>query len=119
MNRLLAILILISTVLLFSCSRNDDSRGDTDNSCYVQLFDGDNFTDDNIIVKGPGEFSALNKLPGVNKNWDDEADSFKSGKNTTVTFYTESDFKGDSVTYKDGAQEASIDEPGSMKITCK
>lgn len=114
------ILSLCSIFLLVSCSKDNgnNDQPDPDDACYVQLFDGDRYTDDNIIIKGAGEYANLENLPGATKNWDDEADSFKSGKNTTVTFYTEPDFKGESVTYRNGAEEPSMDEPRSMKITC-
>lgn len=114
------ILSLSSIFLLFGCSKNhdDNNQGEPDDSCYVQLFDGDNYTDDNIIVIGPGEYSNLSNLPGADKDWTNEADSFKSGKTTTVTFYTEPDFKGESMTYKGGDSNPSMDEPRSMKITC-
>lgn len=114
------ILFMFTSVLLFSCAKNDDPGNPEDpkGDCYVHLFDGDNFTDDNIVVKGPGEFSDLKNLPGAKKDWDDEADSFKSGKNTTVTFYSEPGFQGESVTYKNGDQKSSMDEPRSMKIVC-
>lgn len=111
-------ILFFSVTMLLSCAKNDNVEDPDGDECYVQLFDGDNYTDDNIIVKGPGEFADLSKLPGAYKNWDDEADSFKSGKNTTVTFYSEPNFEGESVTYKNGAQEPSIDEPRSMKIVC-
>lgn len=87
--------------------------------CAVHLFDGKNYKDDNIIVTGPGEFSDLSKLPNSKKDWNDEADSFKAGANAVVTFYTKTNFEGESVTYEKGAQKPKIDEPSSMKITCK
>lgn len=116
-------LFALSSFLLLSCAKDnnpgdDNGNDDPENSCYVILFDGDNYTDDTILVKGSGEFSNLNNLPNSDKDWDDEADSFKAGKNTTVTFYSEPDFKGESVTYEKGAQKPSVDEPRSMKIVC-
>lgn len=117
-------LSILSLFLLLSCHSNDDNNPPSDpqdpkGSCYVQLFDGDNYTDDTIVIDGPGEFSDLANLPGANKDWNDEADSFKSGANTTVTFWTRTGFEGGSITYEGGAQEPSVDEPSSMKITCK
>lgn len=118
---MLAMLVIFSTLMLLSCSKENDKddNGNNKSDCFVQLFDGDNYTDDNIIVKGPGEYSDLKNLPGANKNWTNEADSFKSGKNTTVTFYSEINFQGESVTFKNGEEKSSMNEPSSMKITCK
>lgn len=109
--------VLLSAIIL-SCKKGDDGKNSQDSPCFVQLFDGNNYTDDNIIIKGPGEYPNLRNLPGADKDWDDEADSFKSGKNTTVTFWPEPDFKGDPVTYGEGAERPSIDEPRSMRISC-
>lgn len=118
--------ILIAAIFGFSgfglqsCS-NDDNGNDpvgNDEECYVHLFDGDNYTDDNIVVKGPGDFPTLADLPGADKDWNDEADSFKAGENTTVTMWTKTNFQGDSIVYRKGAHEPSIDEPSSMKIRC-
>lgn len=86
--------------------------------CYVQLFDGKNYKDDNIIVKGPGEYPDLKNLPGSDKDWDDEADSFQSAPNTTITFYSKPNFAGKSVTYRGGAKKPAMEEPRSMKISC-
>ncbi len=87
--------------------------------CSVQLFDGDNFKDDNTIVQGPGEFPDLSKLPGATKNWDDEADSFKVAEGTVLTVWTIKNFEGDSVIYSGPMDVPSADEPRSMKIRCK
>lgn len=113
-------LFVLSVFLLANCSSDDDNNSPENPSsdCYVQLFDGDNFTDDNIVVDGPGEFSDLSDLPGASKNWNDEADSFKVGENTTVTMWSETGFEGESVTYGGGTEETSGIEPSSMKIKC-
>ena len=79
-----------------------------DNTCFVQLIDRDNYTEDNITIKGPEEFSNLKNLSGADKNWNDKADSFKSGKNNNITFYTETDFKGERVTYEGGTEKPSF-----------
>lgn len=112
-------IILFALFILVSCKKD---KSDKENSkvpaCAVQLFDGDHFKDVNIVVKGPGEFSSLKNLPGAKKDWNDEADSFKAGENATVTFWTQPDFKGDSVVYEPETEKPSIDEPSSMKIRC-
>jgi hypothetical protein len=118
MKWIVPVVVLLSTFLLISCKDNPSNNKKPRSNCYVQLFDGDHFTDGSIIIKGPGEFSSLENLPGSNKNWNNEADSFKSGKNTTVTFWTETDFTGDSTTYKQGAKIPLVEEPSSMKIKC-
>lgn len=113
--------IALFALSLISCSSDDDDTKppvEPESDCYVQLFDGDNFKDDNITIDGPGEFSTLENLSGANKDWNDEADSFKAGKNTTITFWTKTNFEGDSITFEKGAEVPSVDEPSSMKIKC-
>lgn len=44
-----------------------DRPNDTPDGCEITLYDGDNFTDDKVTVKGPAEFANLNKLPGSDK----------------------------------------------------
>lgn len=105
----------------FGCKNADknNSTGNSEGSCYVQLFDGDNYSDDSIMIDGPGEYSNLSNLSGATKDWNSEADSFKLGHHTTVTFYSETGFNGESVTYSNGDQNPSVAvEPSSMKITC-
>lgn len=107
-----------SMKIYFGDHKHEDGGGEGVAACSVQLFDGDNFKDDHITIKEPGEYENLDDLPGSDgKNWTDEADSFKVGKNTTVTVWTETDFKGDSKVYEAGDYK-SVDEPYSMKIEC-
>lgn len=120
-NYLIMAVLVVSIPVLQGCSSDDDSNGNEQtevSDCTLQLFDGDNYTDDRITIKGPGEFADLSKLPGSNKDWNDEADSFKAGKNVTVTMWTKTNFQGDSITYKKGAHQPSVDEPSSLKIKC-
>lgn len=118
MSILMMTIMVFSGILFQSCHDDDDRNDISDSGCYVHLFDGDNYSDDNIVVEGPGDFPSLADLPGTDKNWNDEADSFKAGKNTTVTMWTRTNFEGDSIVYSKGAHEPSIDEPSSMKIRC-
>lgn len=97
---------------------NPDVPGDTTGTCYVQLFDGDHFKDDDIVLEGPAEYSDLDNLPGANgKNWTDEADSFIVGDSTTLIVWTKTNFEGDSTVYSAG-EYPSVDEPKSLKIIC-
>lgn len=94
---------------------NEGDNGDKTGDYTVTLFDGDEFTDDSLVVEGPGEFEDLDDLPNSDGNsWTDEADSFKVSENTKVTVWTETNFEGDSTTYDE--DQSSVDEPYSMKI---
>lgn len=114
---------MISTFVFASCNSDDDNDTKPDNSkdsCYVQLYDGDNFTDDTFKLKGPGKFKSLKNLPGADKDWDDEADALKVGSSATVTIYSEENFEGESKELKGGAEEPDLAfEPRSIKISCK
>ena len=97
--------------------------------CYVRLFDGDDFdeNDDNLRVAGPAEYESLKNLPDADgKNWNDEADSFEYGAGTIVTLYVGEDFEGEIGTYDDAdggrvndKTHAEYEEPSSMKIDCR
>lgn len=113
--------LLLTGILLAVCGGSDAAShraGTPDGACWVQLFDGDRYADDSVFIAGPGEFPALDALPGTDKNWDDEADSFQSGEDATVTFWPERNFQGKPVVHERGAREPAIDEPGSLKIAC-
>lgn len=110
--------LFIIGILLTSCSSDDDHSGDQNGSCYVHLFDGDHFKDDDIVIEGEGEYPNLSNLPGADgKDWTDEADSFKVGANTTLTVWTQTNFAGDSTVYEAG-EYPSEEEPYSLKIKC-
>lgn len=120
---LIAALFFSMGLLMAGCSSDDDTVDDDDKEasegCYIHLYDGDNFKDDNLKVEGPAEYADLDDLPGADgKNWTDEADSFKIGKDATVTVWYEKDFEGGSKEYTAG-EYPSADEPYSLKITCK
>jgi hypothetical protein len=120
------LILLASTFILASCNTNpiDNNNNNNNNNntsetkCYVQLFDSGHYIGGTIAVKGPGIFGDLGNLPGASKNWNNKADSFKSGKGTTVTFWTETDFEGDSTTYSQAPEKTPINGPNSMKIKC-
>lgn len=115
MTQAFASAALLTAGLAFAgCADDDNLPG----SCYVQLYDGDNFKDDNIVVDQPGEYKNLKNLPGANgKDWTDEADSLRVGKGTKLTAWHEENFKGESKTYDPGDYK-SVDEPSSMTIEC-
>lgn len=89
-------------------------------ACAVHLFDGDNFdaSDDNDIIRGPGDFATLKNLPGATTDWAAEADSLKVGSGATVQIWSQENFQGDSKTYQPGSQDGSVMEFRSMKISC-
>lgn len=98
----------------------DDGGGGAAESCSVRLYDGDNFTDDSILISGAGRYGDLSKLPGASKDWTREADSFKLGSGASMTAWPEANFAGAPKQYEVGTQEPSADpEPGSLELTCE
>lgn len=116
---LIVALMLVGAGCSSSDNKDKDGNGDPSiTGCFIELFDGDNFKDDSIKVEGPAEYADLDNLPNSNdKNWTDEADSFKVGPNTRVTVWTQRNFEGESTQYEEG-EYPSVDEPYSLKIEC-
>jgi len=89
--------------------------------CYVQLFDDDNFDDENDLVYGPGKWGNMRNLPGAKEaNWEGEADSLKVGPTAMVKVWNRTQFQGESETYGPGTEKPNLDfDIHSMEITCK
>lgn len=102
-------------------SQATEDSSNSDDGCWVHLFDGDNFdeSDDNFKLTEPGEYKNLEKLPGADKDWTDEADSIKVGSSATVEIFDKRDFKGNSQTLDAGSEHPDVDdEPYALKMTC-
>lgn len=115
-------LSLFSIILITAgCSDDNDNNPKPPkiSDCEVLLFDGDNFSDNYIVLDGSGQYPDLSNLPNSKTDWTDEADSFKAGERAEVTFYSQPGFKGDSTVFEMGAQKGSlIHSPQSIKIKC-
>ena len=86
--------------------------------CEIELFDGDHFKGDSVVIKGVGKYNSLKDLPNSDgKDWTNEADSVKVKDGTTLTTWTEKEFEGESTIYEVG-EYSSIDEPFSLEIEC-
>jgi hypothetical protein len=96
------------------------------NPCSVQIWEDENFEDDNDLIVGPLESRDMKNIPGANKDdWGDEIDSLKVGSKATVTVWQDEDFKDTSATYGPGTEKTNLrgnpnfgDDIDSMKITC-
>lgn len=133
--KIAAILIIASAFILTNCDNwngtggnNGDNNGGNQGQygnlkpCAIRLYDGDNFstTDDSVTIKGPGHFSSLANLEGTDKNWNAGADSYRGGTDAAVTFWTKTNFEGDSVYFDPGTKKGSLEiEPSSVKISCE
>lgn len=102
-------------------NEGNDDEGASADDCFIHFFDGEDFdeTDDNFKLTEPGEYENLGDLPGADKDWTDEADSFKIGDSASVTIFTEENFEGESQDLDPGTEVADADdEPVSLKMTC-
>lgn len=102
------------------------SAAPTDNGCWVQIWEDENFQDDNDIIRGPGRWNNMRNLPGANKtDWGDEIDSLKVGPRATVRVWEDENFGDNSATYGPGTEKTNLrgdpdlgDNIDSMEITC-
>lgn len=107
---------------IMSCDKQNTPEIPPDDAtvegCEVVLFDGDRFKGPSITIQGPADHADLKDLPNSSgKDWTDEADALKVGKNAILTVWLQTDFKGDSTIYQPG-NYPSVDEPFSLKIRC-
>jgi hypothetical protein len=88
--------------------------------CFLIMYDGDNFEDTRITIRGAGEWKNLRNVPEAReKDWDGEADSFKVGPNATVQAWKGENFTGESRSFPPGTQQPKVDfEFKSLKIRC-
>ena len=97
------------------------------NPCWVQIWEDENFEDDNDVIFGPGRWNNMRNLPGANKgDWGDEIDSLKVGPAATVTVWEDENFGDNSQTYGPGTEKTNLrgnpdmgDTIDSMEIKCR
>ena len=96
------------------------------NPCYVQIWEDENFGDNNDVISGPGKWSNMRGLPGANKSdWGDEIDSLRVGPRATVIVWEDEAFGDNSQTYGPGTEKTNLrgnpdmgDQIDSMEIRC-
>ena len=90
--------------------------------CFVILYDGDNFDEDDDVIRidGPGEFANLDSLDNADdKNWTNEADSLKVGNKAALRTRTDANFEDQEHSYKPGEEITDLDhDVYSLKIEC-
>lgn len=95
-----------------------------DKACWLEIFEDNNFDQDDPHVKidGPAEFANLKNLMG--KDWSNDIESVIVGSNTTVKAYKDKDFKGTEIAFAPNQRVpdlAKLDMGNtieSMKIMC-
>lgn len=97
------------------------------NPCYVQIWEDENFQDNNDVIHGPGKWNNMRSLPGANKgDWGDEIDSLKVGPVATVIVWEDENFGDNSQTYGPGTEKTNLrgdpdmgDQIDSIEIRCQ
>jgi hypothetical protein len=140
-RNLIALLIVVTTAVCACNSGAPSSSGpsapqsvaaaappkNTQNPCWVHIWEDENFGDDNDVISGPGRWNNMRNLPGANKgDWGDEIDSLKVGPAATVTVWEDENFGDNSQTYGPGTEKTNLrgnpdmgDQIDSMEIKCQ
>lgn len=96
----------------------------TDQNCWVEIFEDDEFDQDDPHVKliGPKEYPSLKNLMG--RDWHNDIESLVVGPNATVKAYSKTDFSGTEIAFTPNQRVPKLskldmaNEIESMKITC-
>ena len=95
-----------------------------DKNCWIELFDDDEFDEDDphVKIQGPAEYATLKDVYG--RNWSNDIESVIVGSNATVKAWMDKDFKGPEITLSPGQRVPKLSKLKmsntieSMKITC-
>ena len=96
----------------------------SDKNCYIEVFDDDEFDEDDphVKIQGPAEYSTLKDVYG--RNWNNDIESVIVGSNATVHAWMNKDFTGPEITFTPGQRVPKLSKLSmsntieSMKITC-
>ena len=95
-----------------------------DKNCWIEIFDDDEFDEDDphVKIQGPAEYANLKDLYG--RNWNNDIESVIVGSNATVHAWIAKDFTGPEITFTPGQRVPKLSKLKasnaiqSMKITC-
>jgi hypothetical protein len=95
-----------------------------DKNCFIEIFEDDNFDNDDphIKLQGPKEYATLKNLEG--KDWSNDIESVIVGSNATVRAYEDKDFKGTELAFVPGQRVQNLgkldmaNDIESIKIAC-
>ncbi|HSF67194.1 MAG TPA: hypothetical protein VLA67_07155 [Nitrospiraceae bacterium] len=96
-----------------------------DKNCWVEIFDDDEFDEDDAHVKiqGPTEYATLKDVYG--RNWSNDIESLIVGSNATMQAWINKDFSGPEMTFTPGQRVPKLSKLKmsnaiqSMKIACR
>jgi len=101
------------------------SPTNTDNDCWVKVFESDNFRDtgSSATIRGPIDLATLENLEG--KDWDDAIESLQVGPDAELQVWKSANYSGTALTFQPNQRIENLaklnfaDEIGSMKVVCK
>jgi Beta/Gamma crystallin len=115
--------ILALTTLAYA----DDSMRQvqvTDKNCWIEIFEDDNFDQDDPHVKLMGDHEYASMTDVFGRDWNDDIESVIVGPNATVKAYSKKDFKGTEIAFTPNQRVPDLskldmaNDIESMKITC-
>jgi hypothetical protein len=95
------------------------------NGCYVTVFDAPQFVGVRDVWNGPGRWPTLDGLQRTRRQgWRDQIRSLHVGPAATVTLFTESGFRGNSVRMNANTSQPELDAKfsgriESLELTCR
>jgi hypothetical protein len=119
-----ALIVSLSVVFAIPSMASAVDLQVVDKNCYVEIFDDDDFDDDDphVKIQGPAEYASLKDLYG--RNWSNDIESVIVGSNATVRAWMNKDFTGPEITFTPGQRVPKLSKLKasnsiqSMKITC-
>jgi hypothetical protein len=119
-----AFLLNLSIVFIVNSVASAVDLQVVDKNCWIEIFDDDEFDEDDAHVKiqGPAEYSNLKDVYG--RNWTNDIESLIVGSNATVHAWINKDFSGPEITFKPGQRVPKLSKLKasnsiqSMKVIC-
>ena len=95
-----------------------------DKNCWIEVFDDDDFDEDDphVKIQGPAEYPNLKDVYG--RNWSNDIESVIVGSNATVHAWINKDYTGPEITFTPGQRVPKLSKLKasnsiqSMKIIC-
>ena len=119
-----AFLLSLSTVFMGPSIGSAVDLEVVDKNCYIEIFDDDEFDEDDphVKVQGPAEYPNLKDVYG--RNWNNDIESVIVGSNATVRAWMKKDFSGPETTFSPGQRVPKLSKLKmsnaiqSMKVMC-
>ena len=117
-------LVILSAVFVAPSTSSAVDLQVVDENCWIEIFDDDEFDEDDAHVKiqGPQEYPNLKNVYG--RDWNNDIESVIVGSNATVRAYEDKDFKGTELAFLPGQRVQNLgkldmaNDIESMKIAC-